>query len=201
MRPRYMTRIRSESEKISSRSAEMTKTARPASRISTSMRWIASIAPMSTPCEGCSATITRAPRVSSRASWTFCWLPPESELAGVSRSAPRTSNFRSARWRASPRRCRRQGTARARTPRDARRSGSPRRGLCRESPTRVAVGGDVGKARRRGRPRVGMSAIGRPAIATRPAAGRRIARRCTRRVRPARCPARRPGRRSRRHGR
>ena len=59
MRPRYITRMRSESEKISSRSAEMTKTARPLSRISTRIRWIASIAPMSTPRDGCSAMTSR----------------------------------------------------------------------------------------------------------------------------------------------
>ena len=43
------------------------------------------MAPMSTPCEGCSATITRASRVSSRAICTFCWLPPDSERAGLSK--------------------------------------------------------------------------------------------------------------------
>ena len=35
---------------------------------------------------------TRGSRETSRATTTFCWLPPESEAAGVSGPPPRTSN-------------------------------------------------------------------------------------------------------------
>ena len=72
MRPRYMTRIRSESEKISSMSAEMTKTARPAfahldenavdrldrADVDAARRLFGDHDPRR--------------RVNSRASWTFC---------------------------------------------------------------------------------------------------------------------------------
>ena len=41
-------------------------------------RWMNSIAPRSTPRVGCAASRSRAARVSSRATTSFCWLPPES---------------------------------------------------------------------------------------------------------------------------
>ena len=56
--PSYMTRMRSESESTSSSSSETSRTARPASRSSTSRRWTYSIAPTSRPRVGCAAMST-----------------------------------------------------------------------------------------------------------------------------------------------
>src|SRR5215210_2016226 len=92
MRPSYMTRIRSESERISSSSSERSRIARPSSRSSTSRRCRYSIAPTSRPRVGCAATSTFGSRATSRAATTFCWLPPESAPPGVFGPPPRTSN-------------------------------------------------------------------------------------------------------------
>ena len=56
--PSYMTRIRSESDRISSSSKETSRIARPSSRSSTSRRWTNSIAPTSRPRVGCAAMRT-----------------------------------------------------------------------------------------------------------------------------------------------
>src|SRR5205823_14123520 len=56
--PSYRTRIRSESEKISSSSREMSRIARPSPRSSTRRRCRYSIAPTSRPRVGCAATST-----------------------------------------------------------------------------------------------------------------------------------------------
>ena len=53
--PSYMTRMRSESERISSSSSETRRIARPSSRSVTSRRWRYSIAPTSRPRVGCAA--------------------------------------------------------------------------------------------------------------------------------------------------
>ena len=78
MRPRYMTMMRSASATTSSSSVETTTTGTPASRVSTMRLWMNSIEPTSTPRVGWAATNRRRSRLSSRASTTFCWLPPES---------------------------------------------------------------------------------------------------------------------------
>src|SRR5581483_2142972 len=97
IRPSYMTRIRSESDRISSSSSDTSRTARPASRCSTSLRWTNSIAPTSRPRVGCAAiSIFGSPSI-SRARTTFCWLPPERAYAGVVGVPPRTSNTCSSR--------------------------------------------------------------------------------------------------------
>src|SRR5204863_389506 len=77
-----MTRIRSESERISSSSSETSRTARPSSRSSTRRRWTNSIAPTSRPRVGWAAISTRGSRSISRASTTFCWFPPDSAADG-----------------------------------------------------------------------------------------------------------------------
>ena len=78
MRPSNMTRTRSERARISLSSAETRSTARPLSRSATSRSWMNSVAPMSRPRVGCSAISTGASCDSSRATTTFCRLPPES---------------------------------------------------------------------------------------------------------------------------
>src|ERR1041385_2870591 len=86
-----MTRIRSDSDRISSSSSETSSTALPLSRCSTRRRWTNSIAPTSSPRVGWAAIRTLGFRVTSRAITTFCWLPPESAAAGVDllQEAPR----------------------------------------------------------------------------------------------------------------
>ena len=90
--PSYMTRMRSESESISSSSSETSRIARPSSRSSTSRRCTNSIAPTSRPRVGCAAISTFGSRSISRAATTFCWLPPERPPARVCGPPPRTSN-------------------------------------------------------------------------------------------------------------
>ena len=91
IRPSYMTRMRSARSRISSSSNETSSTAQPASRCSTRRRCTNSIAPTSRPRVGCAASSRRGSDWISRASTTFCWLPPESARAGVSGPPPRTS--------------------------------------------------------------------------------------------------------------
>src|SRR5262249_13639057 len=102
--PSNMTRMRSESERISSSSRETSRTALPSSRSSISRRWTNSIAPTSSPRVGWAATSTRGSRSISRARMTFCWLPPERAPPGVSGPPPRTSNSRIRRRAISTRR-------------------------------------------------------------------------------------------------
>src|SRR6266568_2338903 len=90
--PSYITAMRSERERISSNSAETSKTALPASRCSMIRRWMNSIAPISTPRVGWAAIRAVGLAENSRAMMTFCWLPPESERAGASIEGVRTSN-------------------------------------------------------------------------------------------------------------
>ena len=83
MRPSYMTAIRSASAAISSSSVDTSSTAAPLLRSSTIVRCMNSIDPTSTPRVGWLAMSRRSGRDSSRATTTFCWLPPDSDDAGV----------------------------------------------------------------------------------------------------------------------
>ena len=97
--PSYITRMRSESDRISSSSSETSRIARPSSRSVTSRRWRYSIAPTSSPRVGCAAISTFGSRSISRAATSFCWLPPERPPARVNGPPPRTSNSRIRRSR------------------------------------------------------------------------------------------------------
>src|SRR5215208_4850615 len=90
--PSNRTRMRSESERISSSSSETSRMALPSSRSSISLRCTTSIAPTSRPRVGWAAISTFGSRSISRARITFCWFPPDSAPAGVSGPPPRTSN-------------------------------------------------------------------------------------------------------------
>src|SRR5690606_26849441 len=89
--PRYITMIRSASATASSSSVETTTTGTPASRVATIRLWMNSIEPTSTPRVGCAATSRRRSRDISRATTTFCWLPPERRPTGVVMPWVRTS--------------------------------------------------------------------------------------------------------------
>ena len=92
MRPSYITAIRSASEKISSSSVETMITAVPRSRSSMIRLWMNSIEPTSTPRVGWEAISTFSVRENSRATTTFCWLPPDSELRLLRVDSVRMSN-------------------------------------------------------------------------------------------------------------
>ena len=81
MRPRYMTAIRSASPSTSSSSVDTSTTAVPLSRSATMRRCTNSIEPTSSPRVGWATMSSFSGRDSSRASTTFCWLPPDSVLA------------------------------------------------------------------------------------------------------------------------
>ena len=83
IRPSYMTAIRSDRAKISSSSVDTMTTAVPLSRSAMIRLWMNSIDPTSTPRVGWEAIRTFSGRENSRATTTFCWLPPESELTGA----------------------------------------------------------------------------------------------------------------------
>ena len=72
---------------ISSSSSETSRIARPSSRSATRRRCRYSIAPTSRPRVGCAAIRTFGSRAISRATTTFCWLPPESPPAARERPA------------------------------------------------------------------------------------------------------------------
>ncbi len=67
-------------------------TAVPVSRSAMIRLWMNSIDPTSTPRVGWEAMSTLSGRENSRATTTFCWLPPESEATGVSADSVRMSN-------------------------------------------------------------------------------------------------------------
>src|SRR5262249_52646180 len=92
IRPRYITAIRSDSAITSSSSLEISRTAVPMPRSCMIWLWMNSIDPTSTPRVGCEATNSFSGRDISRATMTFCWLPPDSELAGASADEVRMSN-------------------------------------------------------------------------------------------------------------
>ena len=108
IRPRYMTATRSDSSRTSSSSAETSRMAVPASRLAIACRWMNSMLPTSRPRVGWSRTSSRRSRSNSRATTTFCWLPPDSVAAVARRPTasgcrtPRSVPRPSAR---SPRRC------------------------------------------------------------------------------------------------
>src|SRR5208337_3414922 len=98
-RPAQSTMMRSDSAKISSSSTETRRSALPASRWATIRLCMNSIAPMSTPRVGWPTSMIFGLRSISRASTSFCWLPPE-KLAVLSSGArgltSKASIFRSA---------------------------------------------------------------------------------------------------------
>ena len=88
-----MVTMRSERRKISSRSAEESSIAQPSFRLSMMAVCMNSMAPMSIPREGFEMTSTGVSCENSRATTTFCMLPPDMEPTGVCMPAPRMSNF------------------------------------------------------------------------------------------------------------
>src|SRR5690606_34275433 len=90
--PRYITSTRSASAFTSSSSVDTISTAVPLSRSAMIRLCTNSIDPTSSPRVGCAAISRRSGRDSSRAMTTFCWLPPESVLAGVAALPVRMSN-------------------------------------------------------------------------------------------------------------
>ena len=92
MPPRYITAMRSASATTSSSSVDTTMTGIPASRACTIRLCTNSIEPTSSPRVGCAATSSRKSRLSSRASTTFCWLPPDNRPTSVSVPCARMSN-------------------------------------------------------------------------------------------------------------
>src|SRR6266576_2751427 len=70
---------RSESDVTSSSSADTSNTAQPESRKLTNLRWINSIAPISTPRVGCDTSNSFGRRSNSRPMISFCWLPPDNQ--------------------------------------------------------------------------------------------------------------------------
>ena len=92
IRPRYITAIRSARPITSSSSLETTMTAVPMSRSLITRLWMNSIDPTSTPRVGCAAMKSFSGRDSSRATITFCWLPPDRVPTGVSAEEVRMSN-------------------------------------------------------------------------------------------------------------
>lgn len=92
-----MTRRVSESPISSSRSAEISSTARPSRRASRIWSQICACAPTSTPRVGCAAISSFGAWLISRPTISFCWLPPESEAAVTSMPGVRTSYSRTIR--------------------------------------------------------------------------------------------------------
>ena len=86
-----MTAIRSPRLMTSSSSVDTSSTAVPSSRFSTTRLWMYSIEPTSSPRVGCAATSSRIGRLNSRATMTFCWLPPDSVPTSVKIDGVRTS--------------------------------------------------------------------------------------------------------------
>src|SRR3954452_6705028 len=92
IRPPYMTPIRSDSSSTSSSSAETSSTAVPASRFAITWRWMNSMLPTSRPRVGWSRIRSWSSRSNSRATTTFCWLPPDRLLARTAADGVRMSN-------------------------------------------------------------------------------------------------------------
>src|SRR5262249_49813752 len=78
IRPSYITAIRSPTASTSSSSVLTITIAPPASRCCRSRRWMYSIEPTSRPRVGWAAITSWTGTENSRATTTFCWLPPES---------------------------------------------------------------------------------------------------------------------------
>src|SRR6266508_2702651 len=90
--PRYITAIRSASANTSSSSVATSSTAVPRSRSEITRAWMNSVEPTSTPRVGWLAISSFSGRDISRATITFCWLPPDRVPASVSPDMHRTSN-------------------------------------------------------------------------------------------------------------
>ena len=90
--PSRMTSKRSARAVTSSSSAETSSTAEPASRSSISLRWMNSMAPISTPRVGCETSSSFGFNSNSRPMMSFCWLPPDKDFAGSAGFGGRTSN-------------------------------------------------------------------------------------------------------------
>lgn len=90
--PRTKTRARRQTPATSSKSVEMSRTARPSASAWSSRRWIAALAPTSTLAVGSSRISRLRPVRSQRPIMTFCWLPPERTAMGASLSRGRTAN-------------------------------------------------------------------------------------------------------------
>ena len=120
--PSNITAIRSPRASTSSSSDETMREPLPRLRCSTIWWCTYSIEPTSSPRVGCEATRNSSERESSRATMTFCWLPPESELVGASIEVVRMSNSLTRRTAFS------LTAARLRVPREAK---GARRGVLR----------------------------------------------------------------------
>ena len=90
-RPRSSTWIVSDRPISSSRSAEISSTARPVRRACLMWSQIGAWAPTSTPRVGCEAISSTGSPLISRPTMSFCWLPPDSARAVVSMPGVRTS--------------------------------------------------------------------------------------------------------------
>ena len=84
IRPSCTIATRLPTRRTSSSSAEMNMTERPLSASSPIRFCTSTFAPTSMPRVGSSSTSARGERASSRASSTFCWLPPDRVPAGRS---------------------------------------------------------------------------------------------------------------------
>jgi hypothetical protein len=109
--------MRSESERTSSRSSEISSTAHPARRRSSNSSLIACVAPTSRPRVGEATTSTSGPAINSRARSAFWAFPPESPRVAASGPGARMSK-RVMASRAAPsiaRRLRKNGRGRVST--------------------------------------------------------------------------------------
>ena len=103
--PSNITSRRSARAITSSSSDDTIRTAAPLSRSSTIREWMYSIEPTSMPRVGWEATTKSTSRLNSRATITFCWLPPDNAFSSTSTLGVRTSycsTNRSASARATP---------------------------------------------------------------------------------------------------
>ena len=89
--PRYMTTTLSARARTSSSSEEMTRTGVPWSLTPTMRLWMNSMDPTSTPLVGWFATSRLSSLDISRATTTFCWLPPDRDEIGSDTSVRRMS--------------------------------------------------------------------------------------------------------------
>src|SRR5918999_792693 len=89
--PSYIARMRSASARTSSNSSDTSRIPRPASRSAMRRLWTNSIAPTSSPRVGWWAISRLGLLAISRATATFCWFPPDSELARAPGLPARTS--------------------------------------------------------------------------------------------------------------
>ena len=101
IRPSYMTTTRSDRDRISSSSSEISTIATPAARRSSRTRWTASIPPTSSPRVGWTATIRRGLESISRAKMSRCRLPTAvvtSRIAVTRPSASASTTWNEYEW-------------------------------------------------------------------------------------------------------